>query len=351
MLEDDIKALYERMATADQPPSKISIPGAGRTGRARLNRRRASAAAPLLAAVAVIAIALTGAIPGGTRGNPPASGTQRAPRNFSVLVPYARFGWLPGKAQPSDQLSQTAELIATGGDTDLSVQAEGTCRVARHALTCPSDPGVTPVALGRPVAEIDGHPAYWDASPGYGQNFGALAWQYANGGWAVLSATTERLGVKIADHVRFGYAGEPGIRFGVQLRDVPADWQVNWVETLTLHGIMYASSYGITAGHVRTNPIFPVHSPTMYVGPHMGGLCRRGIVDHSKHEVINGYKVVVGTSEVMQGPALCASDAAGSSVSIFTRPHPTLSPVSIFAHHLRLLGSNPANWTTKPISN
>jgi hypothetical protein len=37
-------------------------------------------------------------------------------------------------------------------------------------------------------------------------------------------------------------------------------------------------------------------------------------------------------------------------VSIAIGAQPILSPASIFAHHLRLLGSNPAKWTTKTIA-
>jgi hypothetical protein len=372
MLEEDVKALYERMATADQPPSKISIPVAGRAGRARLNRRRATAiGTPLLAAVAVIAIALTGAIPGGLHRTQPDSAPPRAPRSFNLLVPFARFGWLPnnipGYLRPTEDgyydLNQGALSEGTSAAVELIVLAAGRCHVTDHMLVClyggPNNYVSPPVTLGRPVAEIDGHPAYWGAPPppppGFKRqsNSGSLAWQYASGGWAVVNAHTERVAVKVADHVRFGYAGEPAVRFPVQLKDVPADWQVYEVDTRELNGVLDPTGLIVTAGRVPDwqEVLPPDRAVTIALGQGAGTWCISiARPKHAKHEVINGYKVIVGADSSWPNNELCASDAAGTSMWIAIGPHPILSPVSIFAHHLRLLGSNPANWTTKPIN-
>jgi hypothetical protein len=47
---------------------------------------------------------------------------------------------------------------------------------------------------------------------------------------------------------------------------------------------------------------------------------------------------------------LCAADAGGLSITIQEfGNHPTLDVVSLFAHHLQLLGTSPAHWATQPI--
>src|SRR5262249_25145073 len=131
--------------------------------------------------------------------------------------------------------------------------------VTSHTLKCSPSGYGNP--LGRNIAQGDGQPAYWTApqprqSPLSGTSQGVLAWQYAVGGWAVLDyepsghAPAIADAVKIADNVRFGYRGEPAIRFPVQLTDVPANWQVNCVATSMLDHVMYAASDVVAAGRV-----------------------------------------------------------------------------------------------------
>jgi hypothetical protein len=214
MLEEDIKSLYGRMADMDQPPSSISIPGAGRAGRVRLTGRRATVVAtPVLAAVAVIAIAVTASIQGGPHGTLPTGSAQRAPQYFNPLRPYARFGWLPPKSPSSpgdgEVISQRMMSIGTSG-AGLVLFAAGVCHVTGHALNC--SPLGQRYRLGSNIAQDDGQPAYWTAPQKAGSPFrsnspGQLAWQYAVGGWAVLDYTASghasaiHDAVKIANHV------------------------------------------------------------------------------------------------------------------------------------------------------
>lgn len=379
MLEEDIKSLYDRMADMDQPPSSMSIPGARRAGRVRLTRRRAAAVAtPVLAAVAVIAIALTASIQGGPHGTPPTGlhGTpptgsaQRAPQYFNPLRPYARFGWLPPQSPsfPADGevISQRMMSLGNPSGAFLALFAAGACHLTGHTLNC--SPSGNRYPLGRNIAQGDGHPAYWTApqkarSPLPGTSPGQLAWQYAVGGWAVLDyaasghASAIHDAVKIADHVQFGYRGEPAIRFPVQLTDVPANWQVNCVATSLLGHVMYAASDVVTAGRV-TGSICgdnqPLNAPHFDAGQGAKNQCgdfSHAEGAHSNPDVINGYQVVLITDKKFwPNHELCADNAAGTFVWIAIGAHPTLSPASIFAHHLRLLGSNPAKWTTKAIA-
>ncbi len=367
MLEEDIKSLYDRMADMDQPPSSISIPGAGRAGRVRLNRRRATAVAtPVLAAVAVIAIALTASIQGGLHETQPTGTGQRAPQYFNPLRPYARFGWLPPgsrgglRAENTGTISQGEMSLGNPLGASLGLYAAGVCHVTGHALNCAE---AVPVPLGRSVAQVDGHPAYWTAPQKVRSPFalttpGVLAWQYAVGGWAVLEyqsaghASARNEAVKIADRVLLGYRGEPAIRFPVQLTDVPANWQVNCVATSLLGHVMYATSDVVTAGRVTGSECGddnPLNAPHFDLGQGAKNACAGLIYAHPQPEVINGYQVVLGAEKTWPNYELCADDAAGTFVWIAIGAHPTLSPASIFARHLRLLGSNPAKWTTEPV--
>jgi hypothetical protein len=334
----------------------------GRPGRAGFSRRLVPVAAA--AAVAVIALVAGLIVPSALR--PAAApvvhlgyaGTG-APQYFNPLRPYARFGWLPPKSprSPADGevISQKWMSLGNISGAFLALYAAGACHLTGHTLNCP--PSGNRYPLGRNIAQGDGNPAYWTASRGQ------LDWQYAAGGWAVLDyaasghASAIHDAVKIADHVRFGYRGEPAIRFPVQLTDVPANWQVNCVATSLVGHVMYATSDVVTAGRVTGSSCGnndPVNAPHFDAAPGAKNQC--GDFSHaegaqSKPEKINGYQVLLITDKkYWPNHELCADNAAGTFVWIATGLHPTLSPASIFTHHLRLLGSNPAKWTTKPIA-
>jgi hypothetical protein len=69
-------------------------------------------------------------------------------------------------------------------------------------------------------------------------------------------------------------------------------------------------------------------------------------------EIINGYRVVVKRMTIGGAPQqeLCAAHAGGFWLSIIEfGPHPTIDVASLFRQHLRLLGTNPANWTKNPL--
>jgi hypothetical protein len=66
------------------------------------------------------------------------------------------------------------------------------------------------------------------------------------------------------------------------------------------------------------------------------------------HKVVNGYPVTVNRGPIAQ--QLCAADADGLFVTIQEfGNHPTMDVLSLFAHHLQLLGTGPAHWATQPI--
>jgi len=94
MLEDSLRTLFAAEAEADQPPSHISVPAAGRSARARRRLQRAfTIGSPLLAAAAVTAVIATSVALGG--------GGERIARPTRPTMPLAvpgSAGWarLPG---------------------------------------------------------------------------------------------------------------------------------------------------------------------------------------------------------------------------------------------------------------
>jgi len=78
---------------------------------------------------------------------------------------------------------------------------------------------------------------------------------------------------------------------------------------------------------------------------------RKNFSDKSVVETINGYRVVL--TNLIRGRLrqdLCAAHADGLSLYISQfGTHPPIGLASLFRDHLRLLGADPADWTSKPI--
>jgi hypothetical protein len=116
-------------------------------------------------------------------------------------------------------------------------------------------------------------------------------------------------------------------------------------------GVLRASSYALGAGPANLGadgglvyetglPYLDVNPRSFYGNPP----CYRG---EPGSKIINGYQVVVTN---MTKEQLCAPRARGLIVVISEfGARPAISVNSLFGHHLRLLGPNPANWTSKPI--
>jgi hypothetical protein len=370
-VEEQLRDLLE-MAVG-QPPRRVTVEAV----RRRVVRHRAvMAAATAAAAAAAVAVAIAvGAAPFRPAA-PPAAGPA-APRQFNPLIPYLSFGWLPagGKLVAGGTGQKVMYLIArpkldARSEWNLSVYAAGRCTLvaAPRRLTCSAGP--TMQISGRAPA-VRGHRAFWTGSPD-----SSLVWQYARGGWAWLylpfpydspllhnpakRKAIRRDAVKVARHVRYG-AATPPLVFAAQLTGLPSQWRVSSVYYLPDAGVLRASRYTLNAATVGSvtsdgglqfqnnlpwveiDPVTARHN-SCYFYP--GGKVSRG---KSTREIINGYPVIV--SQLDHGRhQVCAANARGLAVLIAEiGPHPSLSPASLFRHHLRLLGTNPANWTSKPI--
>jgi hypothetical protein len=382
MLEAKIRDLFEQVSATDQPPASVSIVAAAQRGRSLLRWRRVRlAGAPVLAASAAVAIALTGALPLGT--SPPttqqrptsqqaraASGAAQAPvaapAQFSPLQPYASFGWLPsGESVSSGDAGPIGEMLNVGSGKQLtwqlSVYAAGQCDLIRHdgALVCSQGNQILTVPLAGPAPAVNGRTAFW---AGLGQSAETRAmtivWQYAAGGWAELSSAASlqppSLPLRIARDVVFGAAVRPPFEFPAQLTRVPADWQVSSVAFGRVNGVLSATAYSVTAGSVVTgsgNGVTGTDLPDITILTRTGD-CAFYNGGQSVHRLINGYASVVNTIPPQRGDPLtsqvCVSNANGLFIIVsVSGSHPVIDPVTLF-RHMKLLGTDPANWTTRP---
>ena len=363
MSESQLRALFAQVAASEPAGSRVDAQRARRRGRARLRWRRACVAGgSVLAAAAVTALAVG---VGPARPGPgPAAAGPAAPRQFSPLVPYASFGWLPaGVSLVSGGIRPTASYMDAGprGDPEwtLAVYARGQCHLTRSAsgLNCP---GSLTLPIRQRAPDVAGHRAFW-YSPG-------LVWQYARGGWAVLGIPAPNLStvlhskelagqaLKIARNVRYGVPTR--FVFLAQFSRLPSHWQVHNISYYVPDsGLLRADEYMLTTGGSHFHPRVGdtgVWTDAPYIIVHPAprkGTCSpqdRG----SKRTIIDGYRVVLKHYHIGGLPVqeLCGAHADGLwfDIQVFGT-HPSIHVVSLFRDHMRLLGTSPANWTSQPI--
>jgi hypothetical protein len=380
MIESQVRALFNQLAEGETGPPRVDTQLLLRRGRARLRWRRACVAgAPVLAAATTAAVVLVMAV-GPFRVGPgavAAGGGPAAPRQFDPVIPSVSFGWLPaGESLYSGETRPTQAFLAAGPrgslpQWGLNVYARAQCRFAPSpgALQCPYQ-GLDATAAqfkstGRAPA-VDGHRAFWARA--------SLVWQYARDGWAALTwpgsapgvrtprqvtVTTQREAIKIAGHVRFGAATTP-LLFPAQLSGLAARWQISDVYYEPYARVLRAESYMLTTPTSRylrhvgdlgvwTNaPYIEIHP-----APRSGTCTPHDPASKNTSETINGYRVVVKRMPIGGVPQqeLCAAHAGGFWLSIIEfGAHPSIEAASLFRHHMRLLGINPANWTSHPLS-
>jgi hypothetical protein len=378
MVESQLRALYEQIASSEPPPSLVDPALARRRGRIRHRWRRAAiAGGPLAAAAAAAAaILLTGTatlIPGtgGTApatsvapaaGRPQPGSPARAPRRFNPLIPYASFGWLPAGLSLLSGGTGRAQMYLTAGPQPghtaltLTVYSADRCKLTHARLSCAASAsgGQTAQITGSAPA-VHGHRAYW--AHGY------LVWQYARHGWAWLSlparagSQQRHFAVEVADHVRYGLATVPLLTFPAQLTGVPPSWQVSSVLFVQHAGVLRASQYALTAGPAVLSAgsgEFRPGLPFLTTDPATAhSSCHFYPHGQSTREVINGFRVTVNRFPALRGSPpeqqLCAAKADGLAVFIAEiGTHPALSVAAVF-EHLVLLGTFPSDWTRAPI--
>jgi hypothetical protein len=364
--EASVRGLLELAAASQEPPSRVDVNLARSRGRRKLRWRRARlAGASAVAVVAVLVAALAvsgsgGAAPG--RGSATAThGQVIAPSRFSLVSPYATFGWLPpGESLDGGTIWPTNVYLTAGPAASwaLTVYTAGFCnltsgqvlrQLGRHQrprLDCSDSAGgaMYPVTSAAP-ARVDGHAAFWTARHVY------LVWQYADRSWAALgrpkSAVTRTV-IKIASGVRYGVAGSP-VKYPVQLVGMPRGWALAYIHFAAAAGVLRASQYGLTGtGAGADSPMLTTDPATA------GSSCYYYPGGQSARRTINGYRVTVNHLPASNGNVpvqqVCAPNAGGLMVFVSTYGRDA-SPdaVSIFSRHMRLLGTDPASWTTSPL--
>jgi hypothetical protein len=356
------------MDKASAAPDAGLAPGLADAGLARTGRRTARPRSAILAwaaALAAVCVIAGGALAtgGATGGHAPAAyGSVRPLPYFNPLIPYLQFGWLPAgeSLDGGETVAANAQLTAgPSGAWALTAFAAGRCNLTslqvleylrqgqQPRLTCVVQSGPSGVTgwtepVTRQAPFVRGHLAFWTA--------GGLAWQYARDSWADLSgapavATSDML--KVADGIRYGVAARPSIRFPVQLTGLPAAWQIEFVSYVPDGAVLRASNFLLANGDL--------YPPSFTIGPatarnsctYWPGQSRRTAIDG--HQVTVSYlRQTAGSPSTQQ---VCAPDADGLSL-IFATYDARATPdgVGIFAKHTRLLGTDPADWTTRPLS-
>lgn len=366
-------------ALAGEPPIGPVADNALRAG-VRLRRRRQAllATIPVLVAavVTVVALAVAAARPGGR----PAPATPAATQQFNPLIPYAVFGWLPAKSKLLEGGTTLGATYQVAGPPSLSrrpwyllAYPAGGCQLTRaRGLTCKAYYPDGPLALTSRAPDIHGHRAFWATAYAAHWPWRALAWQYAPGGWAVLDLGKwkpldrywRQEAVKAASHARIGVHAAPPVTFPIQLTGLPASWHLisgvrawmpewNGVTYQPYGHVLYASHWSVSTGSASTGPrARPFLTFTIGLAGQPGS-CRVAAQGPPVHEVVDGYRVIVTRGPF--GQTLCAANAGGLSVQIEARSNrpgadlASVDVVGLFARHLQLLGTNPANWATKPI--
>jgi hypothetical protein len=320
-----------------------------------------------------VALAVTA---GPVRPGPgPAAGTGRvAPRQFNPVTPYVSFGWLPaGESLYSGEVRPTEVFLTAGQplpEWGLNVYARGQCHLTGPAggLQCPHqglDGTTARFKFTARAPAVDGHRAFWAGA--------GLVWQYARAGWAALTwpasapgvrtprhdtVRRQREAIKIAEHLRFGAATAPLV-FPAQLTGLTPRWRISDVYYLPDAGVLRAESFMLTTHASRYLPHVGdlgvwTNAPYIQIHPSpRNGTCTpHDPATKNTGEIINGYRVVVKRMTIGGAPQqeLCAAHAGGFWLSIIEfGPHPTIDVASLFRQHLRLLGTNPANWTKNPL--
>jgi hypothetical protein len=388
--ESELRVLFKRQAATELPPAPISIPAARRAGRARLLRRRAAAfGSPVLAAGAVIAVVLAVLFAVGPRQPATTLSSPPAPKHFNPLVPYASVTWYPYRPSVVGATDwRTAVLLrassrAPAEGTEVVLYVAGWCTLRSAGLSCGSTASENRLEMtvtGR-APDVQGQAAYWGRYAGgnlarlrsLASTREMLAFQYAPRGWAVVRSTgTPADLLRVAASVRYGQTSP--LRFPFRLTGLPSAWSDVLYATFTqaapgapgptLDQVLIGSpadrpGTGVRDALIVQTSTQPIHGPTCRTATRRVSAPKDSTAPAGQpgqpaacaSDVINGYQVFLNTPPVPGKQTLFAPDADGLYLyEQATSPDAPLSPASVLAHHLQLLGPDPANWTTAPVS-
>jgi len=350
----------------------------------RLRRQRIGAVgAPLMAAVAVAAIALPSGIAGhssaGAASNGKLVGGAFDPSYLSI-----KFGWLPKHTSVTGGSTSPGAETLSAYSSDraqwlLGAYARDVCQAntADQRFQCLS--GVLPLnatpAITGPGPVIAGHKSLWlqGGAPGL-QGSPTLAWEYAPHAWALVQHLFGRgqsgaaIVVRIAKGAKFGQ--HVPLRYASRFTSLPAGWRVLAAYfSAGKHGVgsppagvYLAWSYKILK--LRTiSPATPVEMgndtspdvPMLGVFPAFSDShgCQH---TKSKYVTIHGHRFVVTDMKASKHRTLqelSCGDVDGlqvwvSEIGASAHPNWALSPAQVI-ERLQLLGAKPADWVTNPV--
>jgi hypothetical protein len=380
--------------------------------RAALAAAPLAAAAAVALVVSGIIPASLGFGPGGLRPGPETARSRFNPLQPYAAFGWlpAGFSTAAGAAMPSANQDQATTLSATlvAGDRatgrllTLTVSAAGACQFTGplrasvlvsedpprlmtktypHGLRCSDGTGhrvVTPLRAAAPG--IGGGSAFYLPS-------GGLAWEYAPGSWASLtpsaqspggrdrlhrmyqaaagwaigpgpagfpatiqSAASRALVRKVAERVSYGATAH--IVFPFQLAGRPAGWTVSMASYVPAGGRLLGTG-GLQAGPAR----YPY---ALYAGVRPAGTEGKCTINRGQGRFVrvHGAPATLYPNVLNSGQALYVCDIGGLYVNInlfMTDPktHRQVPGTSLgalaIARRMRLLGTDPAAWTTDPL--
>ncbi len=368
MPETGLRALLSQLADSEAPPARFDQQQAISTGLRIRRWRRMRAYGSVLAigiVVALLALPVQRALRQPPAGAQPYPGST-APAQFSTLVPYASFGWLPSgyrigvqggtmSRSGPEQLLLFAEPGPNAAPVMLTMYPAGKCRLEGTALPCsPYDTGWW--VLSR-APDINGREAYWlYGTPG-------LAWQYASDGWAELEwgstgkswppRGAERTAIlRVAASIR--YRQSTPITFPYWLAGPPKGWHLSNVGfdelttgpsgvTLTLTDAapgLPLDSVEFTNADTIQFEVVPEDSPDGGCGP-----------NPAWNATLDGARAELSAD----GKFMCAADVRGLTVAVTLTVNGTIrnraGPDGAlgYAEKLHLLGADPVGWTSNPL--
>jgi len=379
MDEKAMRALLERAARANLPPSTVDVARARKAGRRRLRIRRAGVPAASFAVVIAVGALFAGGVvptsPPAAAGHSPeahprspqhATGPE-APASFNPLAIYATFGWLPpGFSVVNPPTAQTATQSfadvngPSGRSIALTVFAARQCSLTgpfwfppkgtfrftvggehrRHlhsrryprGLHCAWGPQSLPNPILPAGHLADGHPAYLMLDE-YGHPT-ALAWQYARDGWAVAQWSGPRPAQirEVADRVR--YRSNLHLRFPFRLAGIPASWKVagagSQVEAGKLRGYLLYLGPRQDPEAITVLVEYPYPNGCVNIGGKTQSVSFDGAPGVTRTA---GQEACFGNLHGMY--VYVSSDQVGGALGLL--------------RHMQVLGPDPANWTTQPL--
>ncbi|MGI5167000.1 hypothetical protein ACQEU3_21885 [Spirillospora sp. CA-253888] len=383
---NDVKNVLDDLANTPRPgPSRVSVDAALARGRRTRRTRRAAAATGLAAAVALGAVVVVD-LPGGDPERPAVSSSAAGGVAYpNPLMQPATFGWLP-KGYHLTQV--TADRQNDVPLVRFSASAPGRAFGIGLTVHGPGkEPPIAKLPGGKPgrrtaAPPVNGRPAFWTIEPG-GPNSNQVPaefrWQYAPGRWAEL--TVNDLGLaradtvhRLAKNVRFG--PDRPMTFPVTIKGLPPGLRMysttrNLVPMREMSGPVGTSRDPITAFNMTTvargsdpnNDLSITVSRRDPIAPKEMGVNTK-INGHPAYDSALGAPanktkythVEPGRSQRQRaGQTLRVYGVQGYDIEISAHGEPwkklrASGGLMGLYKRITLLGDDPADWTTDPLT-